>query len=501
MLTRDYSAQRIRIAFQPIERRFEVYNPAIAKDSSWIPDIADIVSPDTRISQVVKAYIQDNENVDEADLEDALEALRGITTSQIGVIELIPDLTIEEVTEIFIRVNSTATQLSQADFAMSKIAVNESLGGHLLRKAIDYFCHISNAPGFIDNIEVNDPDFRQTEYFPKMRWLRNQRDNIYIPNYTDMLRVAFTSRFNRGRMEDCVALLSGRNFETREYEQEIAEDSFRKLREGVLDFINQTHFERLTMILRSAGFVTDSLVRSHNSINSAYILYLRGRQENIPPSTLAKIIRRWYAMALLRQRYTGNPETAFDNDIRQIDRQGLESYVDMVIENELPDSFWSGVLLQHLTTSSTNSPYFAAYQAAGVKLDDRGFLSANITVRDMLLNRGDNHHIYPAGYLKQNGLSPSQYNQIANLVPTQSEINIKIGDKSPSDYFEELADQCRGGEVIYGDIQDEKTMRQNFRVHCLPEGMLNGDIPDYDAFLDQRRHFMAQKIEGWFKSL
>ena len=255
------------------------------------------------------------------------------------------------------------------------------------------------------------------------------------------------------------------------------------------------------MILRSAVFVTNSLVKGHNAINSAYILYLRGRQEDIPSSQLEGIIRRWYSMALLRQRYTGNPETVFDSDIRQIDRQGLVSYVDMVIENELPDSFWSGVLVQHLTTSSASSPFFAAYQAAGVKSDDPGFLSANIRVRDMLLNRGDNHHIYPAGYLKKQDVSPSRYNQIANFATTQSEINIRIGDKDPAYYFEELARQCRGSSAAYGDIQDEIAMRENLRSHCIPQEMLDGDIPDYDTFLDRRRHYMAQKIREWFKSL
>jgi hypothetical protein len=47
----------------------------------------------------------------------------------LGVIELAEDPDIETVTEIFIRVNSTGAALSQADFAMSKIAANESYGG------------------------------------------------------------------------------------------------------------------------------------------------------------------------------------------------------------------------------------------------------------------------------------------------------------------------------------------------------------------------------------
>jgi len=53
----------------------------------------------------------------------SIEKLRGVVNNHVGVIELADDLDIETVTEIFIRVNSAGTELSQADFAMSKIAV------------------------------------------------------------------------------------------------------------------------------------------------------------------------------------------------------------------------------------------------------------------------------------------------------------------------------------------------------------------------------------------
>jgi hypothetical protein len=40
VVDKDYELVRIRIAFHPGERRFEVHNPAIAKDPAWIPDLA-----------------------------------------------------------------------------------------------------------------------------------------------------------------------------------------------------------------------------------------------------------------------------------------------------------------------------------------------------------------------------------------------------------------------------------------------------------------------------
>ena len=220
-----------------------------------------------------------------------------------GVIELDADLPIETVTEIFIRVNSAGAELSQADFAMSKIATNETYGGNVLRKAIDYFCHLSVAPEFVNRIKENDPTFASTDYFAKMSWLKNDNDGIYDPSYTDMLRVAFTSEFGRGRLEDLVALLSGRNFETKQFEDAIAEQSFGKLKHGVLNFVNETNFKRFVMIVRSAGFVSANLISSQNTLNFGYILYLTLRTQGVPAAQIESAVRRWIVMALL----TGRP--------------------------------------------------------------------------------------------------------------------------------------------------------------------------------------------------
>lgn len=501
VLNKNYETVRIRIAFNPQTETFEVANPAIRKDVAWVHDIADVFAPDARLLQITKAYTGQNEGVDEDAVFAALERLRKVINNHVGIIELADDLDIETVTEIFIRVNSAGTELSQADFAMSKIAVNETFSGNTLRKAIDYFCHLAVAPEFLGRIEKGDKAFAESEFFQQMRWLKDANDDIYDPTYTDMLRVAFTSEFGRGKLQDLVALLSGRNFETKQFEEAIAEASFAKLKRGVLAFINKTHFDRITMILRSAGFVTSNLIRGRNAVNFAYIVYLRGRAQGLPAADLERMVRRWYAMSILRRRYTGAPETAFDFDIRQIEARGLEDYTQSVIDNELPDSFWTGMLPQLMDTSSSSSPYFMAYQAAQVKLGDKGFLSRDITVHDLLMNRSDVHHVYPQKHLKGQGLSKGKYNQIANFVLAQSEINIAIGARAPEVYFAELAEQCNGGKKRFGGITDLADMRANLRTSCIPDTMLDGDVPSYDDFLEQRRKLMALKIKQWFEVL
>lgn len=82
-----------------------------------------------------------------------------------------------------------------------------------------------------------------------------------------MLRVAFCYKFKRGKLSDLVSLLSGRNFETRSYEDVIAEASFLTLSEAVITFMNETLFKRFVMIIKSAGFVDPKLMRSQNALN------------------------------------------------------------------------------------------------------------------------------------------------------------------------------------------------------------------------------------------
>lgn len=501
VLTEDYETVQIRIAFNPQEEKFEVANPAIRKNPAWLPDVAAVFDSKTSMFHLVAAYCDANKQCSQDAVFKVIERLRGIVHNHVGVIELAEDLSIETVTEIFIRVNSAGKALSQADFAMSKIAVNETYGGNVLRKAIDYFCHLAVAPEFKAKIEKGDKAFVASEFYPKMKWICDVNDDIYDPDYTDMLRVAFTSEFGRGKLQDLVALLSGRNFETKAYEDSIAEESFEKLKRGILAFINETHFDRITMILRSAGFITSDLISSQNAVNFAYIVYLRGRKEGVPASELEQLVRRWYAMSVLRGRYSGSPESQFDFDIRQIDSRGVKDYVNAVIPNELPDSFWTGMLPQFMDTSSIKSPYFLCYKAAQVKLGDKGFLSRDITVRDLLLNRADVHHVYPRQYLKEKGLTSGSYNQIANYVIAQSEINIAIGAKAPVVYFDELRKQVELGTKKYGGITDSNELEANLEANCIPVGVLSGDVPDYYGFLEIRRHLMAQKIKTWFAGL
>ena len=501
IINKDYEVTRIKIAFNPIEERFEVLNPVIQKSKEWIPDISELFAPDLQLLNLVDAYKDRNDGVDRNAIFDVFDRLKKIENNMVGIIELSNELDIETVTEIFIRVNSQGTQLSQADFAMSRIAANETYQGNVLRKAIDYFCHLAISPDFIHTIQAKDLEFTKTDYFPKMKWIAKENEDLYDPSYTDMLRVAFTSEFGRGRLQDLVALLSGRNFETREYEDAIAEESFAKLKNGIMNFINETKFLRFVMIIKSAGLIDSSLIGSQNVINFAYIVYLHGRSEGMNQAKLETLVRQWIIMPMLTGRYSGQPESAFDQDIRQIKAMGLAAYTKLIIETELSESFWTLFLPQQLQTSSVNSPSWNVFCAAQSALADKGFLSSGILVSSLIQTHGDIHHIYPRNYLKKKGLPRTKYNQIANFTLTQQEINIKIGDKAPGIYMTEVRDQVNGGKLKYGDITSESLLKKNLEANCIPLAMLDKGEMDYEDFLSERRSLMAARMREHFLNL
>lgn len=503
VLDDHYKWKRIAIAFNPLEEKFEVSNNAILKSAKWIPDIAPVLEPAFDSFSFVMEYCQKNEIEDQMpQVNKIINHLRSIQNNSLGVITLDSRLDIDSVTDIFIRINSKGVVLSQADFAMSKISSNETYGGNITRKTIDYFCHLLESPEDLKDIKNNDRAFAALPEFDAIKWAASKNDPIYKTSYTDILRVAFTYKFKRGRLADLVSLLSGRDFETREFKVEIEENSFAHLHEAVLQAVNQTNYERYLMIVRSAGIVRKSLVRSQNVLNFGYALYLALRERKIDSNTIEKIVRRWIALSILTGRYSASPESSFDYDIKRFFAyDDPMEYLKLTEAGELSDAFWDVNLVQRLNTSVASSPYFNMYLVAQVKAHDRGFLSAQVDVESMLENRGDIHHLFPKNYLTKHSIPQAQYNQIANYVFLQQEINIKIGDKAPDAYMKEVYEQCCTKQPVYGCITDEDELRRNLTQNCIPDGFESMSTGDYDRFLEERRKLMAQKIRNYYFSL
>ena len=503
VVSRGFKRKRITIAFHPIEKRFEVLNRAIKVDPKWINDISTLFKEQFNLFNFVREFCDRNDGIEETVIFENINSLLGIKATPIGIIELEAELDVETVTEIFIRINSKGIALNASDFVMSKIAAGTEYGGSQLRKCIDYFSHLAASPVAINDVTA-DADFAASEYFDKIKWLQNANSDIYQPSYTDMLRVISMIGFKRARLTDLVALLSGRDFEAQEFREDVVENSFRLLKTGIIDFINQHLFENFVMILRSAGFVDNSMINAMNAVNFAYGLFSMLHSGEVTGDNIGGLVRRWFIMSILTSRYSAAVETTFDQDIRNIVAHGLNETLETMERTELSDSFWNEGLPQEMQTSSRKNPYFNVFLASQVKTADDGFLSKNMTVQNLLEGQKDIHHIFPRKYLQRQGFVAKDYNQIANLVVMQRSINIRIGDKPPATYFEKLQEGCSIGEPPYGvEINNCEELQINLDQHCIPSDMETTDLTfeNYTEFLGKRRKLMATKIREYYESL
>jgi len=501
VVNKKYKAVRITIAFNPITEEFATLTPVIGKNSQWIPDISDYFNAESPLS-FAREYLERNPGVDAKLFEANLARLEGIKNAQIGIIGLADDLDVETVSEIFIRINSKGVPLSSADFAMSKIATYGDHGRNL-RKLIDYFCHLAVAPHAYADITENDHEFTASPYLKAIAWLKDQAEDLYDPEYSDVIRVAGLVGFSRGKASSIVSELSGRDPETRKVDEDRIPIAYEKLERALLQIVNHYHFDNFLMLIKSAGFITPGMVNSRNALNFAYALYLRLREDkDMAEGERKRIVKRWFVMSMLTGRHSGSFESTWEQDIRRIGEQGAATYLRQIEESELSEAFWAVSLPAALETTSTISPFFQSFVAAQVTTHARGFLSKGITIAAMHQQSGDIHHIVPKDYLQKNGFPDrGDYNQVANFVLTETSINISISNKPPTVYMAELATQVASGVLRLGEITDAQDLARNLAESAVPADLNKVDGDSYREFLVERRKLMAAAIRDYYLAL
>lgn len=514
IINEDYKTTRIKIAFDPFAALtgddeaeiFAVQTPAHIKSSRWIPDIAEIFSDDFSRFKFINNYCAVNPDMKDESLDSIISKLKGLVNQSIGIIELSDALQIDIVTDIFVRINSKGTTLNQGDFVMSKIAADEDHGGNTLRKIIDYFSHLTVEPAYYDYMVTHDLDFCSKEnglYIEKLKWLRNDTESIYDPTCDDVIRVAFMHKFQRSKLADLVSLLSGRNFETRDYNVEIIDNTYEEMYKGVLNVISEHNFKQFMIAMKSAGFISRKLINSIMAVDFAYTLYLILKEsKEVSVSEIKHYVQKWYVLSVLTGRYTTSPETSFYKDLKSIKGKGVVATLQAIEDATLSETFWNVQLVQNLESTSTINPTYQIYLAAQVYFNDTSLLSNNIGVKELIDLGGDVHHIFPKQYLKEQGFEKNQYNQNANYVYLDRPVNESIGKLPPYEYFSAAKHQCSEDVTKpIGSINDIDLLESNMTMNCIPKDIFNMDSESYYRFLQERRTLMAHKIKEYYYNL
>lgn len=480
VLRKDYSSGRIRIAFNPREEKFAVFDAAIEKDPAYIPDITELWRDfrDTCEAFFARLAAQRGEPLsrsEERTLEAAIDRVRDLQHYPFKTVEL--DASVDEglVAEIFVRINSEGVQLNQADFILTLMSVFDEKG----RKELEAFSRAAKSPS------KSGP---------------SPHNHFFEPAPDQLLRVAVGLALRRGRLVHVYSLLRGKDLETGHFSPERSEAQFAQLN-GAQDYaLDLTNWHDFLHTLRRAGFRSARMITSENAILYTYALYLIGRRDfAVGRDRLRDTIARWFFMAHTTGRYTSSPESAFEADVNRLralpsgNADAFCAALESQIETVFTGDYWTISLPNRLASSGGKSPAGMAYWAALNLLEAEVLLSVDKVsarldpaispVRDV-----ERHHLFPKKYLEDLGIADSTAtNQIANMAFVDWPDNAAIGKQAPADYWPTFAARL-----------SPERLKRHMHWHALPIGW---EQLDYDTFLEKRRRKIADVIRAGFATL
>lgn len=480
VLRQNFNKETIQIAFNPLVEIFEVADAAIRRDKSYLPDISSLWSEKTDLFEVVEDYLEGLTSTREVNEEEkkqarkAISNLHGLLSFPFTALELDANISEEDVSDVFVRINSKGTPLNQADFILTLMSVFWDEG----RAELEQFCREARQPG----------KGRASPY------------NYFIePSPDQLLRVSVGLAFKRARLKYVYSILRGKDLETEQFSEDQRVNQFDLLKDSQKRVVNLQYWHDFMLCIHQAGFRSSAMISSQNNLLFSYLLYLMGRTEyNVQEYDLRAVIARWFFMSSVTGRFTGSPESAMEFDLARFrevkSADEFVSTLNRVCDITLTSDFWNVTLPNDLATSSPRSPSLFAFQAAQVLLDAR-VLFSKARVSDLLdpalhaqRSAIERHHLFPKGYLKTLGITEIRdTNQIANYTLIEWGDNTQISDKAPSEYLPAMKKRI-----------DPAKLGQFYHWHALPN---NWESMDYKTFLEARRDMMAQVIREGFETL
>lgn len=483
---KNYRDRAIKISFNPLTREFAVWTQAYERNTEWISSVSSVFEADRNhsVSKFRKSFIrQANEGRrrndrpeltdEEEDLvEENLNDLLNLGIYTLPTLKINSKADEEDVAEIFVRVNSGGTKLTEKNFIETLLAVFDNE----VHSRIDSFCAESRVP-------KNGTAYNQ----------------IIEVDPSHLIRVAVGVGFRRARLKYAYMLLRGKDLKTGITSSKTREENLEKFKRSLDLALNLNNWHVFLNLFGKAGYLKGSIVASTNAVVFSYVLYLIGKYDyKVPPFELNKVITKWIFMSTITGFYTGSTESEVEKqfaDLRDVTTaEGFVAYLESAIETRLTDDFFTYSLPSSLEGSSANSPSWFGYVASLIVLGTPMLFSTSPLAQYFAIGASgkkgaiDKHHIFPKSYLTKIGYDNDRdRNQIANFTYLDYNTNIEIGDQAPSEYV--AAFRERLGEEGYA-----RTCRDN----ALP---LRFESLEYPEFLAKRRVLMAGTVRKAYERL
>lgn len=489
VLNSKYEERTIVISYCPLKNKFEVGTPATRRDPEWIYDITELytASSSRRFTNSFIATLQaaresrgETLTEEEQDLiADRISAVENLTKFTMLVFDIDANADEEAVADIFVRVNSDGVVLKQNDFILTLLSLYWEEG----RRAIETFS--------MESVQV-----------PKMGTVTSY-NHITQVFAQDLVRVVMAYGFDRARLKYGYKLLRGADFDKKgAMDTSLRDQRFNVLKSRLPDVLNVHSWHEYLKTVMNAGYLTDDIILSHNSIFYTYAMYLIAKHrfgatynENLHMTSL------WFFYASLVSLYTGSFESDVESHLNAIkDMTCLAEYRNFIlsrVNERLTNDFFDITLVGSggLAVSGRGNNAWNAYVASLNILNARILFSRSNLLVSKLFEPGtdgkrkslEKHHLFPKAYLKGQGYTDARINQMANYAFIDWKDNADILDDAPSVYY----------PVVCEGRTEEEILRME-EENALPHGW---EQMNYEDFLVARRKLMATKIKQAFEVL
>ena len=411
-------------------------------------------------------------------ISENINAIVNLKNHTLPVFDIKANAEEEDVSEIFVRVNSGGVSLKQNDFILTLLSLYWDEG----RKEIEEFSKESTFP----------TKGKTTSY--------NQITTVAAQ---DLIRVVMAYAFDRARLKYGYKLLRGADFDKRgAVDEELRIQRFDTLKNKLPDVLDVHSWHEYLKAIMNAGYLSGDLILSGNAIFYSYAFYLIAKHrfhasynENMHLTSL------WFYYASLVSLYTGSFESTVESHLNSIkDLTTLDEYKDFIlsrVNERLTNDYFDITLVgsEGLAVSGKGNNAWNAYVAALNIMDAKILFSKSNLLVSKLFEPGtdgnrkslEKHHLFPKAHLKAQGYTDAKINQMANYAFIDWKDNMDILDDAPSIYY----------PIVCEGRNEEEILRME-EENALPHGWEN--MP-YEDFLVERRKLMAVKIKQAYELL
>ena len=150
----------------------------------------------------------------------------------------------------------------------------------------------------------------------------------------------------------------------------------------------------------------------------------------------------WYLHCMMWGRYSGSVESMLQRDLDAFEADGIDGAIEELRK-------WRGDLTVRSSDFDWSTKGARFYPVLYMLSRTRGSrdLCSGFELKQDLLGKGSDlhvHHIFPKALLYKNGFDRKDVNALANMCFLTAECNLKISDRPPTDYMEESAEHQPG---------------------------------------------------------